>query len=124
MSKGAGRVERVIAAAFANAAPMEVLTTEGLARLVYGVEQVEKKHRVAVLRAVKKMDIAIPVDGLRGMASPTDWIEIRNAANWTYGALEGYCGSRWERRGDCDERHRRLLDSSGQAGSPRTPQRA
>jgi hypothetical protein len=55
MSKGAGRIERAIVEAFV-AEPDNAFTVEDLCDCVYrGVNRVEKKHRVAVLRAMKKM---------------------------------------------------------------------
>jgi hypothetical protein len=64
MSKGPGRVERRIADIFANAARLQTFTPEELAQLVYGVDVVEKKHRVAVLRATRNV-------------LPSDWQETQ-----------------------------------------------
>jgi hypothetical protein len=52
MSKGAGRVERAIAGVF-EAEPDNAFTVEDLCDRAYPGELVEKKHRVAVLRAAK-----------------------------------------------------------------------
>jgi hypothetical protein len=55
MSRGPGRIERAIEAVFA-AEPDNAFTTEDLCDRVYnGANGVEKKHRVAVLRAVKNI---------------------------------------------------------------------
>jgi hypothetical protein len=53
MSKGPGRLERAIAAIF-TAEPEVALTTEEMCLRVYG-EPVEKKHRVAIVRATRKV---------------------------------------------------------------------
>jgi hypothetical protein len=51
MSRGPGRIERAIEAAFTTE-PNRAFTVEELARAAYpGVNRVEKKHRVALLRA-------------------------------------------------------------------------
>jgi hypothetical protein len=51
MSKGPGRIERAIEAAF-TAEPHRAFTVEGLVLIAFpGVNRIEKKHRVAVLRA-------------------------------------------------------------------------
>jgi len=53
MSKGPGRIERTIRAAFADS-PSRIYSVEQLAELAYpGVNCVEKKHRVAVIRAAR-----------------------------------------------------------------------
>ena len=55
MSRGAGRIERAIAAIL-DAEADNAFTTEDLCERVYsGVNRVEKKHRVAVLRATNKL---------------------------------------------------------------------
>ena len=55
MSRGAGRIERAIAAILDGEAD-NAFTTEDLCERVYsGVNRVEKKHRVAVLRAANKL---------------------------------------------------------------------
>jgi hypothetical protein len=55
MSKGAGRIERAIAAVLDGEAD-NAFTTEDLCDRVYsGINRVEKKHRVAVLRAANKL---------------------------------------------------------------------
>jgi hypothetical protein len=54
MSKGPGRVERAIAGVF-EAEPDNAFTIEDLCDRVYPREPVEKKHRVAVLRAAKNI---------------------------------------------------------------------
>ena len=53
MSRGPGRIERAIYDLFADH-PEGAWTTEDLCRRVYPTaNRIEKKHRVAVLRAVK-----------------------------------------------------------------------
>jgi hypothetical protein len=55
MSRGPGRIEHAIEAVF-TAAPDDAYTTEDLIDRAYpGLDRVEKKHRVAVLRAAKKV---------------------------------------------------------------------
>jgi hypothetical protein len=52
MSRGPGRIGRLIAEAFDTAERGKRFTTAELCRLVYpGIDRVENKHRVAVLRA-------------------------------------------------------------------------
>lgn len=52
MSRGAGKVQRVIRDAFERT-DFPVFDTSELCRIVYGTQVVEKKHRVAVIRALK-----------------------------------------------------------------------
>jgi hypothetical protein len=54
MSNGPGSVERCLREVFAKE-PKGVFTTEMLCRRVYGEKKIEKKHRVAVLRALKRL---------------------------------------------------------------------
>lgn len=54
MSRGPGTVERQLRDIFANK-PEDVFNTSELCELVYGVKAVRKKHRVAVLRALKRL---------------------------------------------------------------------
>jgi len=55
MSRGPGRVERAIKAAF-DAEPTRVFTTEYLCTHVYtGATRIEKKHRVSLIRAAKRV---------------------------------------------------------------------
>jgi len=54
MSKGPGRVQRRIMDAFAQSADGYFSTSE-LCRIVYETEKIEKKHRVAVTRALRKL---------------------------------------------------------------------
>ena len=55
MSRGPGRIERAIKAAF-DAEPTRVFTTEHLCARVYpGVDAIEKKHRVSLIRAAKRV---------------------------------------------------------------------
>lgn len=54
MSRGLGRVQAHIKELFI-ANPRAIYSTEDLCLLVYGVERVDKKHRVAVLRALKSL---------------------------------------------------------------------
>ncbi|MGY4496959.1 hypothetical protein ACVWYH_000886 [Bradyrhizobium sp. GM24.11] len=51
MSKGPGRIQRAIEAAFAKS-PSDTFTVEELGPIAYpGLNRIEKKHRVAILRA-------------------------------------------------------------------------
>jgi hypothetical protein len=60
MSKGPGRVSRAIEAAL-EAEPDNAFTVEDLCDRVYrGINRVEKKHRVAVLRAAKAIGARRP----------------------------------------------------------------
>jgi hypothetical protein len=55
MSRGPGRIERAIAAVL-DAEPDNAVTTDDLCDRVYrGVNRIEKKHRVAVLRAARNL---------------------------------------------------------------------
>jgi hypothetical protein len=54
MSRGPGRIQRAISAAFA-AEPDNALTTAELCERAYGTGAVDKKHRIAVVRAAKKI---------------------------------------------------------------------
>ena len=54
MSKGLGWVQRRIVDAFAKSADGYFSTSE-LCRIVYETEKIEKKHRVAVTRALRKL---------------------------------------------------------------------
>jgi hypothetical protein len=56
MSKGPGSVESKLRDIFAKDRH-GVFTTETLCRRVYGVKEIQKKHRVAVLRALKRLAI-------------------------------------------------------------------
>lgn len=60
MSRGPGRIERAIAAAF-EAEPDEAFSTDELCALAYpGVNRIEKKHRVAVIRAGERVCARMP----------------------------------------------------------------
>jgi hypothetical protein len=63
MSRGPGHIETKLLRLFSQRPP-PILTTAEICRHVYDVAQVEKKHRVAVLRALKRL-------GKRSM--PTLW---------------------------------------------------
>src|SRR5262249_33440820 len=52
MSRRLGRVSAVVLAAFRRK-PREIWKTSELCRLVYKTDRIEKKHRVAVLRALR-----------------------------------------------------------------------
>ena len=55
MSRGPGHIERGIKAAF-DAEPSRVFTTEYLCGLVYAdTKKIEKKHRVSLVRAAKRV---------------------------------------------------------------------
>jgi hypothetical protein len=63
MSRGPGHIEAKLLQLFSNQ-PVAILTTAEICRLVYETTQVDKKHRVAVVRALKRL-------GRRSM--PTLW---------------------------------------------------
>ena len=52
MSRGAGRIQRKVLQLFREE-PNGVFTTTYICQQVYGIRRVHKKHRVAVLRALK-----------------------------------------------------------------------
>lgn len=54
MSKGLGRVQRKIMDAFGRSSDGYFSTSE-LCRLVYETDRIEKKHRVAVTRALRNL---------------------------------------------------------------------
>jgi len=54
MSRGPGRIETKLLQLFARR-PSAILTTAEICRHIYGVRHVDKKHRVAVLRALKRL---------------------------------------------------------------------
>jgi hypothetical protein len=58
MSKGLGRIELGILEAF-RAEPDEAFTTDELAQRIYRIDTVEKKHRVAILRAGHTLNPAL-----------------------------------------------------------------
>jgi hypothetical protein len=59
MSRGPGRVERAIEAAF-TACPDKAFTVEALIAIAFrGVNRIEKKHRVSVLRAARKVAVRL-----------------------------------------------------------------
>lgn len=69
MSKGPGRIERAIQAAFA-AEPDNAFTTEDLIDRVYpGANRAERKHRVAVTRAAKQTCERLAEQGWRWASS-------------------------------------------------------
>lgn len=54
MSRGPGKIERALLALFA-ANPSAAFTVEELAEVIYrGINRIEKKHRVAIIRAARK----------------------------------------------------------------------
>lgn len=55
MSRGPGRIERAIKGAF-DAEPQRVFTTDELCAQVFaGAPRIEKKHRVSLIRAAKRV---------------------------------------------------------------------
>ncbi len=65
MSRGPGAIERAIEAAFLSS-PSSIFLTADLVRVAYpGVSRIEKKHRVAVLRAADKVAARVHWQGLR-----------------------------------------------------------
>ena len=64
MSKGPGKIERAIEAAF-MAAPSATFSVEELGPIAYpGINRVEKRHRVAILRAANKVAVRLWWKGL------------------------------------------------------------
>jgi hypothetical protein len=63
MSRGPGAIQRKLLAIFTKDA-RGVFTTEMLCHYVYNIEKVQKKHRVSILRAIKR---------LAGSSMPTLW---------------------------------------------------
>lgn len=55
MSKGPGHVERKIVEIFRRTKRSEILSTYDVCREVFATGVVEKKHRVSVLRAMKRI---------------------------------------------------------------------
>lgn len=60
MSIGPGRIGRAIIAAFAAEPDNAFVTEELITRAYAGLDKIEKKHRVAVLRAAKSLSVTIP----------------------------------------------------------------
>ena len=81
MSRGPGHVERKLGDVFARA-PQSVFTTDVLCRRVYRVKEVEKRHRVAVLRALKR---------LAARSMPTLWRESSSMNAMTLGTIFDRC---------------------------------
>lgn len=54
MSRGPGRVQKILMGLFTDD-PSALLDTSELCKAVYGVAKVDKRHRVAVLRALKRL---------------------------------------------------------------------
>lgn len=54
MSKGPGRIQRAIKELF-ESEPDNAFTTTELCERVYDVEETDKRHRIAVIRAAKKI---------------------------------------------------------------------
>jgi hypothetical protein len=107
MSRGPGRVERTIATIFANAPPLTIVTMSDLVACVYPGEAVEKKHRVAILRAVKKV---LPHEWTMGRGGLLRDGDV-GAGDWTFGVPRGTCqswGTWWYRRTE-DKIRRRML---------------
>ena len=100
MSRGPGRVEESLRALFRDQ-PDGIFTTAELCRDVYGRRRIDKKHRVAVLRALKS---------LARRSMPTLWRTVR----------------RYERSDDLWFDHRKYAKRSADSASalrPRPPKR-
>ena len=65
MSKGPGAIQRALTHAL-DAAPDAAFRTDDLCRLVYSIEQPQKKHRVAVIRAMHGIQKRRPALGRQG----------------------------------------------------------
>src|SRR5215469_10407302 len=96
MSKGPGRVERAISALF-DAEPDSAFTTEELCERIYPGAAIEKKHRVAVIRAAKNLMVRRPeVIWLRGRGLGKTLILCRrdNFASFALGFIKSDEGQR------------------------------
>lgn len=62
MSRGPGRVERKIVDLFRRKKRNELLSTYDVCCDVFGTHAIEKKHRVSVLRAMKRISESGDVD--------------------------------------------------------------
>ena len=92
MSRGWGRIERAIAAAF-EAEPRRAFSIEALARIAYpDIESVEKRHRVAIIRAAD--DVALRRGWKRLGGGPGVSVAYRGpAAERRPLALDLFCGA-------------------------------
>jgi hypothetical protein len=94
MSRGPGRIQRAIIAAFKRY-PKRSFTTDELVVLAYpGVRRIEKKHRVAVLRAAwhvapKYSRVALTMSGFWGIGtgSPLLFVNQLDEVGWLRGCI-------------------------------------
>ena len=94
MSRGPGRIQRAIIAAFKRY-PKRSFTTDELAVLAYpGVRRIEKKHRVAVLRATWRVAsrygrVALTMSGSWGIGtgSPLLFVNQLDEVGWLHGCI-------------------------------------
>lgn len=87
MSRGPGRIERAIEAAF-TANPDLAFTVPDLAALAFpGLNQLEKKHRVSVLRAAYKALPRCPDWG----AAIAGWVQGYPAVFFNQASVPSYC---------------------------------
>jgi hypothetical protein len=81
VSKGPGRVQRQIAAAF-EAEPSRRFTIEELASAVYPGEAIERSHKVAVRRALKSVGPTIGLHTCRvGQLGKLGWRHVVGVAS-------------------------------------------
>lgn len=73
MSRGLGRVQRCIAEAF-EVEPSKRFTVEELAKLAFPGETIERKHREAVRRALKRLEPELSLQKYRaGVLRVSGW---------------------------------------------------
>lgn len=99
MSRGPGRVEQAVEATFARF-PDQTFSTAELAPIVYpGVNQLEKKHRVSIVRAADKVAKRIGWSSRRVRAGADGvvlYYNLMNARSYRLGMLRAGIFSRSE----------------------------
>jgi hypothetical protein len=103
MSRGPGRIQRAIIAAFKRD-PKRSFTTQELVVLAYpGVRRIEKKHRVAVLRAARHVApkysrVALTMSGSRGIGtgSPLLFVNQLDEVAWLRGCIRARLPWFWQ----------------------------
>lgn len=89
MSRGPGKIERAIEAAFASK-PGDIFTTEDLTALAYpGINRAEKKHRVAVIRAADRAARRMGWKAWRREAPGHElvYLNLRNVRSYAIGRM-------------------------------------
>jgi hypothetical protein len=103
MSRGPGRIQRAIIAAFERC-PKRSFTTDELVALAYpGVRRIEKKHRVAVLRAAwhvapKYWRVGLTMSGTWGIGtgSPLLFVNQLDEVGWLRGCIRARLPWFWQ----------------------------